>query len=556
MRKPFLDVAEVWHLFCTWQLYFILVPSNEKKSIQLLQDMRKSPPLQGMRLEEGDGNAVSRAMCSACSRATLNEKQTLAVQRGLQRPFSMVQGPPGTGKTSFLVQFVAALLSAPRRRQGGRILVCAPSNHAADHLLDRLISAGTPPHYMTRVYSRFIERAHGSMYKGGTTRMERGFDIQPHLEEHALHWKVSEVQQVKFTGPPLSRDAFDRSYEASEVKVLKDSRIVITTCTTGPRQRPSVLRPVSFDTIVIDEAAQASEPDIVLPASGPVVTENNLCAPYVSALETPFLERMLQNPRRWLSSTMLNMQYRMHPSIRSFPSSQFYESKLEDQVCIPHRVELNCIWPDAKEHRSFVDCKGSQSMGLSPELNRTCDAALIESKVSLKNVGEAQCVVAACKALLRKSCSARDIAVITPYKAQQHEIRARLERDVGSAAASILVGTVHALQGSEREYIIVSFVRSISEDVEDVVSSAVASVGDSVALQELHMESLGILSDYKLLNVAITRAKYGLICVGNADVLSKGSKYFNAFIHSLRSCIVSKEEFLRSARWARGRISP
>lgn len=40
--------------------------------------------------------------------------------------------------------------------------------------------------------------------------------------------------QVKFTGPPLSRDAFDRSYEASEVKVLKDSRIVITTCTTVP----------------------------------------------------------------------------------------------------------------------------------------------------------------------------------------------------------------------------------------------------------------------------------------------------------------------------------
>lgn len=44
-------------------------------------------------------------------------------------------------------------------------------------------------------------------------------------------------------------------------------------------------------------------------------------------------------------------RYRMHPSIRSFPSSQFYESKLEDQVCIPHRVELNCIWPDAKECR-------------------------------------------------------------------------------------------------------------------------------------------------------------------------------------------------------------
>ena len=30
---------------------------------------------------------------------------------------------------------------------------------------------------------------------------------------------------------------------------------------------PRVLRPVSFDSIVIDEAAQASEPDIVLPAT-------------------------------------------------------------------------------------------------------------------------------------------------------------------------------------------------------------------------------------------------------------------------------------------------
>ena len=164
--------------------------------------------------------------------------------------------------------------------------------------------------------------------------------------------------------------------------------------------------------------------DIAPPLAGPVVTENNLCAPYVSALETPFLERMYQNPRRSSTSTMLNMQqlaadhetieggktednfplgptvwetfkdfrrqkdrrkkegmskacpkqgtfegtlllsmtamasqaaklepprYRMHPSIRSFPSAQFYESMLEDQVSIPHRPQLNCIWPQKKE---------------------------------------------------------------------------------------------------------------------------------------------------------------------------------------------------------------
>ena len=40
-------------------------------------------------------------------------------------------------------------------------------------------------------------------------------------------------------------------------------------------------------------------------------------------------------------------------------------------------------------------------------------------------MGEARSVVAACAALLRQNCAPRDIAVITPYKAQQHEIRAR-----------------------------------------------------------------------------------------------------------------------------------
>ena len=39
------------------------------------------------------------------------------------------------------------------------------------------------------------------------------------------------------------------------------------------------------------------------------------------------------------------------------------------------------------------------------------------------------------------------------------------------------------LQGSEREYIIVSFVRSTSQD-EDVVTSVAKTAGDSVALQE------------------------------------------------------------------------
>jgi len=72
----------------------------------------------------------------------------------------------------------------------------------------------------------------------------------------------------------------------------------------------------------------------------------------------------------------------------------------------------------------------------------------------------------------------------------------------------------------------------------------------SEPVQEMYQKSLGILENYRVLNVAITRAKYGLICVGNADVLSKGSKDFRDFIHSLRSskCILSQNRFIASVR--------
>ena len=36
----------------------------------------------------------------------MNAGQSDAVNRGLQRPLSVVQGPPGTGKTTFLINLV------------------------------------------------------------------------------------------------------------------------------------------------------------------------------------------------------------------------------------------------------------------------------------------------------------------------------------------------------------------------------------------------------------------------------------------------------------------
>ncbi|CAJ1390650.1 unnamed protein product [Effrenium voratum] len=316
-----------------------------------------------------------------------------------------------------------------------------------------------------------------------------------------------------------------------------------------------VQHPIKFTSVIVDEAAQASEPDVVLSFMsagyrvvvvgdhkqlGPVIPERNLCTSYVSALETPFLERMLQKPQRHSANTLLNVQYRMHPSIRRFPSIQFYDSKLRDSVSMPHRPELCCLWPQRDEHVLFVDCQTPQTFGAG---DKSPDG--VENKVSLKNVGEAKLVLEACTQLLEAGCSPKDIAIITPYTAQQQEIRTRLAKRPDSR--NILVGTVHALQGSEREYIIISFVRSFVQDEYDIHSAdssgmILSTDKQSKALRDICSCKLGILSNNRLLNVSLTRARYGLVCIGNRSVLSNGSRDFFDYTQGLaeRGCVVDR----------------
>ena len=91
----------------------------------------------------------------------------------------------------------------------------------------------------------------------------------------------------------------------------------------------------------------------------------------------------------------------------------------------------------------------------------------------------------------------------------------RLSPLVGANYLDIEVASVDSYQGREKDYIIMSCVRS-SE-----------------------CRGIGFLSDPRRLNVAITRCRYGLIVIGNARQLSRHPLWNALLVHfQSRDCLV------------------
>ena len=125
---------------------------------------------------------------------------------------------------------------------------------------------------------------------------------------------------------------------------------------------------------------------------------------------------------------------------------------------------------------------------------------------------EAEMTAALCSWFLGRDCSttkrkreedkkqndlneAAKISVITFYNAQVTLIKSKLSRFLSSR---VRVSTVDSFQGSESDVVILSCVRSNARHV------------------------VGFVSEFRRLNVALTRAKLGLIVLCHADTLENG----------------------------------
>lgn len=170
----------------------------------------------------------------------LNEEQAAAVRAvvdGVARhiPY-IIFGPPGTGKSTTIIEAILQLATGARGRLRAplRVLVCTPTNTAADVILEGLVRAGLSPLELLRLvaYTRAVK------------------DVN--------------VSLLKYTNFDLKTSVFA---ESPVEEILQKQVVVATLTTVGKLVNAGVPRG-HFDVIFVDEAGQALEPETVAaPAS-------------------------------------------------------------------------------------------------------------------------------------------------------------------------------------------------------------------------------------------------------------------------------------------------
>ena len=254
-----------------------------------------------------------------------------------------------------------------------------------------------------------------------------------------------------------------------------------------------------FPIVVLDEAAQTTEPALMcaLAASKArqivLLGDTRQLPPTVTA-DNPELRNtigtspMARLEKIGVGQFTLTEQYRMPPALLEHPSKYFYDGLVK---CARKGARLEQLlppqgfpWPCVTQPLAFIQ------VGNDSEIAHTMGGRSNPTEVKvitdiISNIVKAE------------EIQAKNIAVITPYSKQVQLFRTALMNNVlfGLETQDVKVGTVDSFQGQETDLVIFSAVRSNV------------------------MKEMGFLRDSRRLNVAITRAKRGLIIVGDQTVL-------------------------------------
>lgn len=415
----------------------------------------------------------------------LNASQKAAVKRILEaQDLAIVHGPPGTGKTTTLIAAINALIA----RGEPQLLVVAPSNTAVDLLSEKLseiglnvLRIGNPVRVSERLQKLTLDsraadheqwkeikklKKQASTFKDMAHKYKRNFGKAERDQRKALFDEAHRIM----------RDA-DKIEEFISEDIISKAQVITATLVGADHY---TIKNLKFNTVIMDEAGQALEPAAWIPVLKArrlvMAGDHQQLPPTVksqnSGLTTTLLEKcVLLHPE---AVTLLETQYRMNTSIMGFSSLKFYEDKLISAPSVASRL-LHV----GDKPITFIDTAGA---GYEEQIEGT----------SVSNPEEAAFIA---RHITGVDYSSASVAVIAPYKEQVILLKELL------AETNVEVNTVDSFQGQERDVVYISLTRS----------NATATIG--------------FLSDYRRMNVAMTRARMKLVLVGDSATLSQNPFY-------------------------------
>ncbi|XP_050226216.1 uncharacterized protein LOC126676130 [Mercurialis annua] len=321
-------------------------------------------------------------------------------------------------------------------------------------------------------------------------------------------------------------DAFVlRDLVNSDIKsfCLRNARLIFCTASSSFHlHKEDISR---LEMLIIDEAAQLKESESTVPLLLPGIKhvvligdERQLPAIVRSKVSkgaefgrSLYQRLVLLGYKRHL----LNVQYRMHPSISLFPNIEFYGEVIIDATTVKE-TSHNKIFLPGKMYGTYsfmnVACGHDEFDGRHRHSH------------SMKNVVEVAVVSKLVEKLFKESAARKQklsVGVIAPYKAQVFAIQEKFGKTFDTDSGfSVSVSSIEGFQGGEKDIIIISTVRCNS------------------------MGLVGFLSDPQRTNVALTRARHCLWIVGNGATLDNSGSVWKRLIDDAkaRECFHNADE--------------
>ena len=489
----------------------------------ITSDVERRQLLLGQRAPRADKSLV-------LSRSYHPDYDDIILKAKQAQDYFLLIGPPGTGKTSQALQYLVLEQLAekpkgqstnpndhsPKVNGQSSILLLAYTNRAVDEICNML-----------------------SEHEIDYIRIGNEYSCDPKYSDHLL------------------QEVLDENTTLNSIKsTLSEAQIIVATTSTI-NSRSALFNIKHFDLVIIDEASQILEPNIVgiltarqeerraidrfilvgdhkqLPAvvqqQGETDVENTssvLENIHLSSCTNSLFERLILTERaagRTDFIGTLHKQGRMHPDIADFANRKFYAKEQLECVPLAHQLETEQAYNEESED-ALDNMLKAHRMIFIPSM--PCKQLNISEKV---NTDEARIIADLLRRLYRQMSKDFDpqksVGVIVPYRNQIAMIRKEIERLEIPALEGISIDTVERYQGSQRDVILYSFTIQSRYQLDFLTANTFYEEGQPI--------------DRKL-NVAITRARKQLILTGNESTLRQ-----NQLFAELIDYIKEKDGYVR-----------